>query len=224
LRIRERELTQHVFKYYRNKGYYVFTEQFAGMGRADIVAIRSDPSEVNKRLKHRIKGLPLRTIIRLLSALDKEVLSIKELASALNFSESYIKKVINMINPLYIEKIVTKDKIVKVRKIADYKPFTKEVITVEVKVDDWRSGLFQADMYTYASHKSYLAISMRGFRKIPKPVLEWCKKKGIGVLVIDEKGSVNEVISARKIGPKSLLSYYRLTESLWNNMFGNYLK
>ncbi len=204
----------HVVRYFKEKGYLVFTERYAGLGRADVVGVKLDMDEVVKRVKHGVPRLPIRTLLRIMRILDKygEV-SMDDLAKRLGLSFDYVRKIVSYVNPLFLKR---DGKIVK--KIGNYKPFTREVILVEVKVGDWRSGLVQADTYLLSGHKSYLAIYKRNYHYIPEKVLLWARNKGVGILTISKGGMIEEKIPAKKVGPKSLASYYVLVESLWEKV------
>jgi len=213
-KIREKDLVPLVKKYFVKQGYIVFTEQYVGFQRADILAIRLDMNEVKKRIEHGITYIPPRTFFRMVRFLDKYgELTVKELAEKLGYSTKYVSSIISVVNPLYLYREQG-----RVRKIRDYTPYTAEIIGVEVKVKDWKNGLVQAHHYLYAVNKSYLAICSKTFDKIPDSVLKWIKEKGLGLLIINKDNTINEVIKAKKQGPISKIAYYSLSERLWDKV------
>lgn len=213
-RVYERDLVGLVADYFRGEGYLVITEVWEGVCRADVVALMPDWGEVEARLTHGVPGLPLRTVRKLLRVLGEGRLSVKELASRLYLSESYVRKLVVSLAPLFVvrERVGRK---VYVRRVRDYVPPFNEVISVEVKLSDWRSGFAQAYTYLFSSHKAYLAIYSRNARFIPQEVLDWATEKGIGLLTVSKTKGVREILPARKAGPESPTSYYILAESVW---------
>ena len=214
LRIYERMLVPHVAEYFRRKGYLVFGEQHAGLGRADLIAVTLDMRVVEERLEHRVPRIPIRTLLRIMRLLERKgELHIEELSTKLGYSPHYIKKIVSYVNPLYLSRQNG-----VVRKIRDYEPFVREMIAIEVKVGDWRSGLIQADTYLLATNKAYLAIYNGNFHRIPDEVLEWAKQRGIGILTVGKNGRVEEKLAAMNAGPKSMPAYYVVAESLWEKI------
>jgi len=103
LKIYERALVPHVVKFFQKRGYIVFTEQYIGYGRADVVSIILNENEVQKRIEHKIPRLPIKTLLRIMRILDKQgEMSIKEIAEFLGYSSSYIRNIITCVNPLYL--------------------------------------------------------------------------------------------------------------------------
>lgn len=64
-----------------------------------------------------------------------------------------------------------------------------EVVTVELKISDWKRAFKQALYNTYCSHKSYVAIWHKYFKRIDRSLF---KEYGIGVLEVN--GYVKERI------------------------------
>ena len=215
MRIYEYELVPHVARYLRNKGYLVFTEKYVGIRRADVIGVLLNEEEVKKRIEHNTPRIPIRIFLRIMRVLEQRGdMSIKELAATLGYSTSYIRKVVATANPIFL---VKQRGVIK--KVRDYKPYTHEILGVEVKVNDWRNGLVQADWYLYALHKAYLAIYEKAYKRIPEKVIEWAQDRGIGILTISKNGAVEEKVAAKTAGPKSKSAYYVLAESLWEKVF-----
>jgi len=215
MRIYEYELVPHIVRYFRDRGFIVFTEKYVGLRRADVIGVLLNEEEVKKRIEYNTPHIPIRIFLRIMRILDRHGgMSIRELASTLGYSTSYIRKIIAAASPIFV--VRQKGLVIKVR---DYKPYTREIIGVEVKVNDWRNGLIQADWYRYALHKAYLAIYERTYKRIPKKVIEWARNRGIGILTISKNGVVEEKIPAKISGPESKSAYYVLAESLWDKVF-----
>ena len=207
-------LVPHVAEYFRRKGYLVFGEQYAGLGRADLIAVTLDMRVVEERLEHRVPHLPIRTLLRIMRLLERnEELHIEELSMKLGYSPHYIKKIVSYVNPLYLSRQNG-----VVRKIRDYEPFVSEMMAIEVKVGDWRSGLIQADEYLWATNKAYLAIYSGNYHWISDKALKWAEKRGIGILTVSRGGRVEEKLAAKNVGPRSRSAYYVLSESLWEKV------
>jgi len=207
-------MVPRVVEFFQKRGYIVFTEQYVGFGRADIISITLNEREVRRRLEHGVRRLPIRTLLRMMRVLDQRgEASIKELAKVLGYSPNYIRNIVAYANPLYL---INENGVIK--KISDYVPFTRDTIAVEVKIKNWKKGLIQANQYLLATHKSYLAIHEKTYERISNDVLKWIEDKGIGVLTIDKDGVVEERIPAKESGPKSKIAHYKLVESLWEKV------
>jgi len=216
-RVYERDLVEIVADYFRRKGYAVVTEVFEGIGRADLVALKLNPHEVRQRIDHGIIKLPVKKVLKILNILEKhnEGVELKKIAADFTVSDGYIRRIVSEINPLFVKKERKGNKVI-VKKLRSYRPVADEVISIELKLANWRSGLIQAHMYLLSSHKTYLAIYSRNIRYIPPEVIEWTSKKGIGILSVSKTHGVREVIPAKNAGPKSKTSYYLLTEEAWS--------
>ncbi len=70
---------------------------------------------------------------------------------------------------------------------------TKEIIAIEVKVENWQKALQQALTCKLCANKVYIAFWHEHIDRIPQKKL---KKHGIGLLAVN--GSVERVIKARK--------------------------
>ena len=211
LKIHEKMLGSYVIKYFAGKGYSVFREQPIGRGRADVIAVKMNIKEVERRVQHGINYIPMKTLLRILRILnDRKEATIEDLSLWLGYSTSYIRKVVSSVNPLYL-----KLNNGKVSKLCDYRPYVDEVVAVEIKVGNWRQGLIQAEEYLWAANMSYLAIYSGNYYRIPERAIKWARNKGIGIIAVGRNGKVVEKIPAEPVGPRSYSSSYILTESLW---------
>lgn len=207
-------MVPRVVEFFERSGYIVFTEQYVGFRRADIISITLDEHEVQRRLEHGVHRLPIRTLLRIMRVLDRQgEVSIKELAKILGYSSNYIRSIVVHANPLYL--LINNGVI---RKISDYVPFTRDTIAVEVKVKNWKRGLIQASQYLLATHKSYLAVYEKTYERISNDVLKWIENKGVGILTVNKDGIVEERIPAKRSGPRSRTAHYKFVESLWDKV------
>ena len=213
-KIYEKALVPPIIDFFEKQGYIVFTEQYVGFRRSDVLAIRVNDDEVRKRMSHGVKHIPPRAFFRIMRLLDRYgELSIAELSNKLGYSAKYVSGIVSIVNPLYLYR--EKD---RVKKLHSYVPYVDEVVGIEVKIKDWKYGLVQAHQYLYAVDKSYLAIYHKTLEKIPGNVLDWIRDKGLGLLTIDDTLKVEEIIKAKKSGPLSKTAYYALAEELWSKV------
>lgn len=83
-----------------------------------------------------------------------------------------------------------------------------EIVTIEVKVAQWRRAVEQARRNRIFSHRSFVAL--------PSPVAERVKDElafrsfGLGIIAIDESGAFSVVREARRTRPVVWSYYYRL--------------
>lgn len=70
-----------------------------------------------------------------------------------------------------------------------------KVISIEVKLKDWKNGLLQARRYLLFSDYSYLALPEM---KIKNVDLDSIKRYGIGLLSVKNDGGLEEVVSPQK--------------------------
>lgn len=96
-----------------------------------------------------------------------------------------------------------------------YKPVVANFVSIEAKLSDWRSGIYQAVRYKAFSNSSYLAISEQFINNVDTSFL---KEYGIGLIAVsNEKATV--VIRAKNNKPRSIISHYYLSELIINRDF-----
>lgn len=89
-----------------------------------------------------------------------------------------------------------------------YKAHTRNLLSVEAKLNDWKSGFYQALRYKFFSHKSYLAYPEKNIHRVD---LDLLKEHNIGLISVGD----NKIIFISKPKtekPKDLTSYYFLSE------------
>ena len=90
----------------------------------------------------------------------------------------------------------------------EWRNIIPELISIEVKVANWKKVIDQAIRNTIYSHRSYIAI--------PEKIAFYIKsnsnlkKYGIGILSIKENGRVNIIKNARKSQPTIWSYYYKI--------------
>lgn len=82
---------------------------------------------------------------------------------------------------------------------------SKNLVAIEAKISDWKSGLEQANRYKQFANKTYVAISDEFLSKVDKEKFKECN---IGLMSVSEKG-IKIVIKARKEKVENLdIQYY----------------
>ena len=94
-----------------------------------------------------------------------------------------------------------------------YQPIIEEFISIEAKLSDWKSGVYQAVRYKTFSNSSYLAISEESLDRVDRSFL---RLNGIGLITVSGS-SANIIMYPRKNKPKSIISHYYLSEQLVNS-------
>lgn len=83
-----------------------------------------------------------------------------------------------------------------------------EVISIEVKVSDWRKALQQAARNRIFSNKSYIALPYRVAARVRHETS--FAERGIGVLGVQDDANVRIIRQARTVKPKAWIYYYTL--------------
>ncbi len=89
-----------------------------------------------------------------------------------------------------------------------------QFIAIEVKIKDWKQGLYQAWRYKSFAEKSYLAI----YDKYAKNVdLEMFKEYGIGLIIFNEK-QVKVIVKPTTSKFKEETHSFDVRSSLWGKL------
>jgi hypothetical protein len=95
-----------------------------------------------------------------------------------------------------------------------------EIISIEVKMEDWRRAIEQAGRNSIFAHRSYIALPTAVASRIKsEPIL---RQIGVGVLAVDDSGEVLMVRRTPRRQPLVWPYYYELA-SLTARHFGSYL-
>jgi len=83
-----------------------------------------------------------------------------------------------------------------------------EIVTIEVKVNNWRKAVEQASRNGVFAHRSYIALPQKVVERIKdEPIL---RKQGIGILAVEDAGNVVMYRKAPRRRPKVWAYYYEL--------------
>ena len=96
-------------------------------------------------------------------------------------------------------------KIIRNRK---YKAHTQNLFSVEAKLNDWKSGFYQALRYKFFSQKSYLAFPEKYIHRVD---LDLLKEHNIGLISVGQE-NIQFISKPKTEKPKDITSYYFLSE------------
>lgn len=89
-----------------------------------------------------------------------------------------------------------------------YKAHTRNLLSVEAKLNDWKSGFYQTLRYKFFSHQSYLAYPEKNIHRVDLGLL---KEHNIGLISVgDDK--IRFISKPKTEKPKDITSYYFLSE------------
>ncbi|HNY44742.1 MAG TPA: hypothetical protein PLO29_06810 [Paludibacter sp.] len=89
-----------------------------------------------------------------------------------------------------------------------YKAHTRNLLSVEAKLNDWKSGFYQALRYKFFSHQSYLAYPEKNIHRVD---LDLLKEHNIGLISVGED-RIRFISKPKTEKPKDLTSYFFLSE------------
>jgi hypothetical protein len=90
----------------------------------------------------------------------------------------------------------------------DWRAVLPEIVTIEVKVGDWRRALAQAARNRIFAHRSFVALPEQAAERVKTETI--FRELGIGLLKVDPDGDVRVVRRARRAMPKVWSYYYSL--------------
>lgn len=94
-----------------------------------------------------------------------------------------------------------------------------EVITIEVKVKDWKTAVQQASRNRILAHQSYIAVPEKLAIKIAND--EIFETLGVGVLSVNFENEVSIVKRAESVLPRVWSYYYKLATLAASNVIGD---
>lgn len=125
------------------------------------------------------------------------------------------KKAVSLLDFLelngYTEKIDTNYILIK----SKYTPPIKQIISIEAKLSDWKSGFYQALRYKVYSHKSYLAISDEFAHRVNKNLL---KQNNIGLIIVSSD-AIEITLDVKNEKPTNNVAQAYLSEKMANMVF-----
>lgn len=181
-------------------------EEFvSGNGRPDLVFA----SASSERSFWKDTPPDYQTLHLLIKYLNKEgrVLRVDEVLGIGIQSRKKIQSIIDTLRDLGFVEYKDKNHLIVRRK---YQPITEEFVSIEAKLSDWKSGVYQAVRYKAFSNSSYLAISEEYLDKVDRKFL---KQNGVGLITVSGAGA-RIVVRAKKNKPTSIVSHYYLGERL----------
>jgi hypothetical protein len=90
-----------------------------------------------------------------------------------------------------------------------YKTHTKNLISVEAKLNDWKSGTHQALRYQFFSNKTFLAYPENIINRVDVNLL---KHYNIGLISVKKDG-INVLLNPKGKKPEDILSYSFLSQT-----------
>jgi hypothetical protein len=90
----------------------------------------------------------------------------------------------------------------------DWRAVLPEIVTIEVKVGDWRRAVSQAARNRIFSHRSFVAVPEQVAERVKAEAV--FRELGIGLLAVECDGDVRVVRRARRTMPKVWSYYYTL--------------
>lgn len=181
-------------------------EEFvSGNGRPDLVFANAS----SKGSFWKINPPDYETLHLLIKHLNKQgrVISIDEVLGVGIQNRKKAQLIINTLKDLGFVDYKDVNHIVVTRK---YIPIANEFVSIEAKLSDWKSGIYQAVRYKAFSNRSYLAISEQYLDKVDRKFL---KENGIGLITVSSEGA-SIVVRAKKDKPSSMVSHCYLSERL----------
>lgn len=198
-------LGEELSKLYNTK--HFFHEFDSGNGVADIVLA----VDVDCRNYTIVDYDLMFVIMNSFNRMNKKI-KIKEF---LNNTFLNKKKAVSLLDFLetngYTEKIDTNYILIK----SKYTPPIKQIISIEAKLSDWKSGFYQALRYKVYSHKSYLAISDEYAHRVDKDLLI---QNNIGLIIVSED-KISISIEARSNKPSDSIAQAYLSEKMADMVF-----
>ena len=91
--------------------------------------------------------------------------------------------------------------------VTPWKNIIRDLVTIEVKVSDWKRAFEQAKRNTIFAHRSYVALPEELCNRID--VMQMAKRLGIGVVSVNDSGA-QVLKTAIRTTPKVWVYYYRL--------------
>ncbi|NCU33126.1 MAG: hypothetical protein EOM23_09400 [Candidatus Moranbacteria bacterium] len=176
---------------------YIITEFSSGNGIADLVFT----TEMNDEDLFLNDYALMSLFVNLFQ--QKKHLNTKQLQKS-SIDKTRLK---NLLTHLEINDFIGYDgeKIVLNRK---YKAHTRNLLSVEAKLNDWKSGFYQALRYKFFSHQSYLAYPEKYTHRVD---LDLLKEHNIGLISVGHD-TIKFISKPKTEKPKDLTSYFFLSE------------
>lgn len=169
-----------------------------GAGRPDLVIVLSKP-QVFALAK---VEMPIAGILAYLRVTDQAHLEV-----IINHMNEPREKIVRSLTSLLeIKAVINGSETYSLSPI--WREILPEIITIEIKVSDWRRGICQATRNSIFAHRSFIALPERVAQRIKsKPILH---QNGIGLLSVKDSREVAIVGQGRRHKPRVWTYYYEL--------------
>jgi hypothetical protein len=169
-----------------------------GAGMPDLVVVSSNPEVVKLTAFEK----PNAHILAYLRVVQRARLT--TIAEKLNCS---LPRVAACLEGLVKASVVEQEKAF-FRLTHPWRNILDEIVTIEVKVNNWRKAVEQASRNGIFAHRSYIALPQKVAARVKdEPIL---RKQGIGILAVEDSGSVLMFRKAPRRQPRVWAYYYEL--------------
>ncbi|MBL7872098.1 MAG: hypothetical protein JNM78_10830 [Cyclobacteriaceae bacterium] len=188
-------LVDSLSKFYNTK--YITTEFGTGNGVADLV-FTTEMSEENLFLND------YGQMALFINLFDQNKTITTDYLEEKQYDKTRLKRLLKQLE--FEDYICIKD--LKIRRNRKYKGHTQNLISVEAKLQDWKSGFYQALRYKFFSHKSYLAYPKQNIHRVDIDLL---REHNIGLISVDVE-TIEFVFKPKVEKPLDKVSYFFLSE------------
>lgn len=167
----------------------IFIEPQIDTGYPDIVIAEyytSTLPEVNVARK-RLSAIDLKILYYIHC---KKHLTLEELSEKLAYTPDDIRKTVHRLADAKLLYLSKNGVSVRNRALLKYCPI-KRIIAIEAKLDKWNEAIIQAEHNIWFSTDSYILLNKE---KCSHTILERCKEKGIGVILVN--GNIRTVLKS----------------------------
>lgn len=178
-------------------------------GIPDIVLIEFNESILEERRKHPssfIIDLADMSVLNALTAMNAETVTAATLAEKVPFSSKYIGA---RILPRLMEcGYVQKESRGRWQVVNCYVSTAKYISTLEVKINDWRSGYSQTLRHRASADESWLVMDSTHSSQASAH-REWFERAGIGLATLHPRDGINHIVTPRTKRTKRNFDVYR---------------
>ncbi|MEW2133493.1 hypothetical protein [Streptomyces sp. NPDC005435] len=178
-------------------------------GIPDIVFIEFDKTILKHRTTHQqsfIVDFADMCVLRALNEMEAETISAASLSKQVPFSAKYISS--NILPRLMEYGHVQKESRGHWHAVSKYVSPAKHIGTLEVKINDWRSGFSQTLRHRASADESWLVIASTHSSRAAAHK-EWFKRAGIGLATLHPQSGIDHVVTPRAKKASSALNVYR---------------
>lgn len=204
-------LSSNVFRFQRQQPNY-FVDEFDGVaGRADFVLSPTQLKSMSEeQIVRFVKGVSSLSSAFLISILIQENLDEESLIDRIGLSKNTIRR---FLRQLESNGVVEKGDCDTYGLSSSFIIPSLELWAIELKVDNWKKALYQSLQYQSFSHRTIVVVPMVFAHRITSQ-LERFRSFNVGVIGIDENGSMRTLIKAERQKP-SCDHYYLYAMSVF---------